>query len=310
VQIINKYLSDSKVIAEKTNRERLIAYSFIAPALLIFIFITAIPTLAGIYYSFTDWSGLAATIKLVGFDNYQRLVKDSVFLTAIKNTLIITAIVVFFQNTCGLLLAILLNKENIIGRNFFRSVFFIPSLFCIIVTGYTWLYILNVHIGVVGLILKGLGIGSVVGFDVFLRPLPALLTISFVTVWQFSGYSMMIYLAGLQTIPSSLYEAAELDGAGPWQKFKNVTFPLIIPSLTVNVTLSLVACLKIFEQVYVMTKGGPGNMTETIGTFIYNSAFSSNQMAYGCAISTVLFFGILILTTIQLKFSRSKEVEL
>jgi raffinose/stachyose/melibiose transport system permease protein len=310
VHIINSIFTNRNETKNKTRQERLIAYSFVAPALFIFICITAIPTLAGIYYSFTDWSGLASAIRLVGLDNYRRLAEDSVFLLAIKNTLIITIIVVFFQNACGLLLAILLNKERVIGRNFLRSVFFIPSLFCIIVTGYTWLYILNVRVGILGLILKGLGITSVVGFDVFLKPIPALLAVSFVTVWQFSGYTMMIYLAGLQTIPASLYEAGELDGAGPWQKFKNITFPLIMPSITVNITLCMVGCLKIFEQVYVMTKGGPGNMTETIGTFIYNSAFSSNQMAYGCAISTVLFFGIMLMTVFQVKFFRSKEVQL
>lgn len=291
-------------------RERITAYTFVIPTVLIFLFIIAIPTVSGICYSFTNWSGISSEIKFIGIDNYKRLFEDKVFLIAIKNTLILTAVVVILQNFFGLMLAMALNSKKIKGRDALRAIFFIPSLLSIIVVGYTWLYILNVHVGILGMVLKSLGIEQIVKYDVFLKPLPAILTVAFTMIWQFSGYNMVIYLAGLQSIPQELYEASNIDGANKVQKFMNVTLPLIVPSITVNSFLNVIGCLKIFEHVYIMTKGGPGNTTETVGTFIYNSAFSSSQMGYGTAISTVLFLGILVVTIIQVKFLRSKEVEL
>lgn len=290
-------------------RQRLAAYSFILPAAIIFLFIITIPTIMGIGYSFTNWSGSASNVSFIGFDNYRRVFRDPVFFTAIKNTVFITVFVVLLQNLFGLLLAVALNRE-MAGRNFFKAVFFIPSLLSIIVVGYTWIYIMNVHVGIYGTVLKAIGVSSVVSYDLFMKPLPALLLISFTMVWQYSGYNMTIYLSGLQAIPAELYEAAVIDGCNSLQKFRNVTLPLIMPSITIGVFLNMIGCLKLFEQVYIMTKGGPASSTETIGTFIYNSAFSGNQMGYGTAISTILFIGTMIIAITQVKLMRAREVEL
>lgn len=290
-------------------KERLLAYTFVLPALVIFVLIIAVPTILGMGYSFTNWSGSASNLKFVGLDNYRRVLRDPTFYVAIRNTVLITVVVVTLQNLFGLMLAVALNKK-IAGRNFFKTVFFIPSLLSIIVVGYTWIYITNVHVGVYGMILKALGIQSVVGYDLFMNPLTALLLVSFTMIWQYSGYNMTIYLSGLQSISQDLYEACEIDGANSVQRFTKITLPLIMPSITIGVFLNMIGCLKLFEQVYIMTKGGPANSTETIGTFIYNSAFSGNQMGYGTAISTVLFLGTMVIALTQVKLMRSKEVEL
>lgn len=290
-------------------RERLVAYTFVLPAVVIFLFIIIIPTIMGIGYSFTNWSGSASNISFIGLDNYRRVFRDPVFFVAIKNTIFITIFVVLLQNLFGLLLAVALNRK-LVGKNFFKAVFFIPSLLSIIVVGYTWIYIMNVHVGIYGMILKAIGVSSVASFDLFMKPLSALLLISFTMIWQYSGYNMTIYMAGLQSIPQELYEAAVIDGANSAHKFKNITLPLIMPSITIGVFLNMIGCLKLFEQVYIMTKGGPASSTETIGTFIYNSAFSGNQMGYGTAISTVLFVGTMIIALTQVKLMRAKEVEL
>jgi raffinose/stachyose/melibiose transport system permease protein len=272
--------------------------------------VVAYPTISGLYYSLTDWKGISQEINFIGFRNYRRLFDDRIFFTSIKNTLLIAAVVVVGQNATALLLAVALNKKLMPGKNFFRIMFFIPSLLSAVVMGYTWLYILNVHTGIVGMALRTFNVENIFKYDIFTNPTSALLGIALTLVWQFTGYSMVIYLAGLQTIQQELYEAADIDGAGAFQKFRCVTIPLLVPSITVSTFLILVGCLKIFEQPYVLTKGGPGSSTETIGTFIYNSAFSGLQMGYGTAISTVLFIGILIVTTVQLKFFRKLEIEL
>jgi len=289
---------------------RLTAYSFVLPALIVFTFVLIIPTISGFYYSFTDWSGMTKDINIIGFKNYQRLFKDPVFYVAIKNTIFITVIVVVLQNIFGFLLALILNGRSILGRNIYRSVYFIPSLLSTIVICYTWIYILNVHVGVFGMVLDALGIENILKYDVFLKAVPALLTVGFTMVWQFSGYNMVIYLSGLQSVPNDVYESASIDGANSMQRLFYITLPLIVPSITINTLLNVIGCLRIFDQVYIMTKGGPGNTTETMGTYLYNSAFSSSQMGYGTAIASVLFLGTLVIAFIMVKFMRSKEVEL
>ena len=261
-------------------------------------------------YSFTNWKGVSREIDFVGFSNYKRLFSDQVFAIAIKNTLIICCSVVVLQNASGLFFAIALNNKRIRGRNFFRTIFYLPCLLSTIVMGNTWLYLLNVHAGVLGMILRRFGVEQVIRFDVFIKPATALATIVFTMIWQFSGFIMMIYLAGLQSIPTELYEAANMDGARPWRKFRSITLPLLMPAVTLSTFLLLTGSLRAFDQVYVLTGGGPGNATETIGTFIYNSAFSGLQLGYGTAIATVLFVGILVVSIFQLRFSRSIEVEL
>ena len=288
---------------------RLTAYMFVLPMLIIFSIVVIYPTIGGFFYSLTDWNAMSLKINFVGFYNYTRVLGDPVFYTAVQNTLFLTVVIVVFQNIFGLLFAVLLNNAVLKGKNFFRTIFFIPSLLSAIVTCYTWLYISNVYVGTYGLLLNALHVSDLVKYDFFLKPTSALLMIAFTMVWQYAGYNMVIYLAGLQSLPTQLFEAADIDGANPIQKFFRITLPLIVPSITVNTLINVVGCLKIFDQVYIMTKGGPGYSTTTIGTFLYNSAISGGQLGYGTAISTILFLGVLVIAFIQVTVLRSKEVE-
>ncbi|MCL2318514.1 MAG: sugar ABC transporter permease, partial [Treponema sp.] len=212
--------------------ERLTAYTFVLPMLIIFSIVVIYPTISGFFYSLTDWNALSVKINMVGFYNYKRVVTDPVFYIAVKNTLFLTVLIVVFQNIFGLLFAVLLNNPGQRGKNFFRTTFFIPSLLSAIVTCYTWLYITNVYVGTYGLLLNALHVKNLVNYDFFLKPLPALLVIAFTMVWQYSGYNMVIYLAGLQSMPLDIFDAADIDGATPIQKFFRITLPLIVPSIT------------------------------------------------------------------------------
>lgn len=295
---------------KKSVKDRIAAYIFSLPALLLFIVMIGVPMVMGVTYSFTDWAGITNKINFIGLKNYARLFQDKVFYLAIKNTLYITVVTVVFQNVFGVLLAVAMTSKKVKAKGLLKVIYFIPNLLSVVVVCYTWMYILNVHVGLFGWVLSNIGITSVVKYDMLIKQMPALTIIALILVWQFSGYNMTIYISGLQAIDQSLYESAEIDGASSVRKFFSITLPLIMPSITVCVFVNMIGCLKIFEQVYILTKGGPGTTTTTIGTFIYNSALSANQYGYGTAISTILFLMVLVITLAQVKFTRSKEVEM
>ena len=295
---------------KKCVKDRIAAYIFSLPALLLFIVMIGVPMVMGVTYSLTDWAGITNKINFIGLKNYARLFQDKVFYLAIKNTLYITVVTVVFQNVFGVLLAVAMTSKKVKAKGLLKVIYFIPNLLSVVVVCYTWMYILNVHVGLFGWVLSNIGITSVVKYDMLIKQMPALTIIALILVWQFSGYNMTIYISGLQAIDQSLYESAEIDGASSVRKFFSITLPLIMPSITVCVFVNMIGCLKIFEQVYILTKGGPGTTTTTIGTFIYNSALSANQYGYGTAISTVLFLMVLVITLAQVKFTRSKEVEM
>lgn len=295
---------------KKCVKDRIAAYIFSLPALLLFIVMIGVPMVMGVTYSLTDWAGITNKINFIGLKNYARLFQDKVFYLAIKNTLYITVVTVVFQNVFGVLLAVAMTSKKVKAKGLLKVIYFIPNLLSVVVVCYTWMYILNVHVGLFGWVLSNIGITSVVKYDMLIKQMPALTIIALILVWQFSGYNMTIYISGLQAIDQSLYESAEIDGASSVRKFFSITLPLIMPSITVCVFVNMIGCLKIFEQVYILTKGGPGTTTTTIGTFIYNSALSANQYGYGTAISTILFLMVLVITLAQVKFTRSKEVEM
>jgi raffinose/stachyose/melibiose transport system permease protein len=280
------------------------------PTVAIFAFIIVVPMIQSIVYSLTDWSGTSSVIRFIGFANYKRMFADKVFLIAAKNTILLALFATLFENVNGVILAVMLNRKRLRGRNFFRALLFVPSLLSVMVIGYMWRYILNPYSGILGMILKLFNVADVAEFNVFSSYTTSFMVIIGTMVWQFSGYDMVIYLSGLQSIPEELYESSSIDGASPVQNFFKITLPLLMPSITVSVFLNLIGSLKSFEHVYVITGGGPAHTTETLSTYIYNTAFSGGQVAYGTAASTVLFFAIMTIAIIQVKYFRSKEVDL
>ena len=263
--------------------------------------------MAGAVYAFTDWRALSAHKEFVGLDNLQRLLGDMQARTALKNSLLIALFVPLFQNGLGLLLALGLNT-GVKSRYILRTVFFAPAVISPLIVSYLWQYIYNPFPdqGLNGL-LGSIGLG-------FLRqdwlgdPSLSLGSIMATVVWQSLGVSMVIFLAGLQGISREYYEAAELDGATVLSRFRHITLPLIAPAITVNLVLSLIASLKLFDQVFAMTNGGPGYATETLSTVLFKQTFLFGRFGYGAMIALVLTAIVALFAFIQLRVLRSREV--
>jgi raffinose/stachyose/melibiose transport system permease protein len=279
---------------------------FAAPALGIYALIVIYPSLAGAAYAFTDWSGIGAA-HWVGLDNFKQLFTDDQSFGSLVNTIKLTVFVVIVQNSIGLLLA--LGVHTLIkSRNVLRTVFFAPAVLSPIVLAFLWKYMFNPA--------PDAGLNALLGFlglD-FLQqnwlgdPSVALWAIGITVVWQFTGYSMVIFLAALQGVPRELEEAAELDGAGRLQRFRHVILPLIAPAVTINLTLSTIGGLKLFDQVFAITNGGPGYSTETLSTLIYKQAFVFGQFGYSTAVALVLTLLVAALALLQLRYLQSREV--
>ena len=279
---------------------------FAAPAIAIYALIVIYPSLAGAYYAFTDWSGIGGA-HWSGLENFKTLFRDDQSYGSLLNTVKLTAFVVIVQNTIGLALALAVHTQ-IKTRNLLRTMFFAPAVLSAVVIAFLWKYMLTPQ--------PDAGLNAVLGFfglD-FLQqnwlgdPGVALWAIGLTVVWQYAGYSMVIFLAALQGIPRELEEAAALDGAGRFQRFRHVVLPLIAPAVTINLTLSTIGGLKLFDQVFAITGGGPGYSTETLSTLIYKQAFVFGQYGYSTAVALVLTLLVSALALLQLRYLQSREV--
>jgi multiple sugar transport system permease protein/raffinose/stachyose/melibiose transport system permease protein len=280
---------------------------FVIPSLLFYLFFFIVPSISATFYSLTDWDGI--TYSFIGLQNYRDMLDDDNIKTAFINTLIYALSITVLQNTLGLFLAVLLDRKMRMV-NAMRTLFFMPAIFSSLVIGYVWGYMLEPNIGVVNHVLSVLHLDALKQ-DWLGNPHYGIAMIILVTVWQFCGYSMVIFLAGLQGIPKDMYESASLEGAGAADKFKHITFPLLAPSFTINILLTTIGCLKLFDQIYAMTKGGPGYSTQSVATMIYTVGFGSGgQWGYGTAISIVLFVFILVFSSIQVTLLRRREVDM
>ncbi|MGN0906413.1 MAG: carbohydrate ABC transporter permease, partial [Bullifex sp.] len=281
---------------------------FMAPVLVLFSLFIVVPTVGSVYYSFTNWDGISPTMKFIGLQNYIEIFTSARFGNALKNTIVLTVFVSVLENVFALALALLVDKV-IKAKNFFRSIFYIPVLVSGIVSGFIWKVMYNYNFGVINSMLRGMGLENLaqdwLGDTRF-----TLIAIGTVLVWKGVGYYMIIYLASLQSISADVLEAAQIDGAGPWQKFTKITMPLISGAFTVNFTLSLINGLKIFDQINVMTDGGPGFTSETLVYLLYKVGFNEGRQGFGTAVGIVLLFLILILNGAQQKFLKSREVQL
>lgn len=285
-----------------------VTVGFIGPAFLFFTLFIIVPTLASVYYSFTSWDGINPVVPFVGLANYREIFTSSRFGNALKNTVLMTIFISILENTMALILALLVDNVKW-GKNFFRSAFYIPVLISGIVSGFIWKIMYNYNFGAVNTILKSMGMGQFCQ-DWLGNPSLALIMVGVVLVWKGAGYYMIIYLASLQSVPTDVVEAAAIDGAGPWQRFKNITLPLISGAFTINLTLSLINGLKVFDQISVMTDGGPGFTTETIVYLLYKVGFNEGRQGFGTAVGIMLLFIILILNAVQQAILKRREVQL
>ena len=285
-----------------------VAVGFIAPAFLFYILFIIWPTVSSVYYSFTSWDGISPNIRFVGLANYKEIFTSARFGNALKNTIILTVFISVLENVFALGLALMVDNVKWF-KNLFRSAFYIPVLISGIVSGFIWKIMYNYNFGAINSMLTAIGLGDYKQ-DWLGNTSLTLIMVGVVLVWKGAGYYMIIYLASLQSISTDIIEAADIDGASPVQKFKNITIPMISGAFTINFTLSLINGLKVFDQINVMTDGGPGFTTETLVYLLYKVGFNEGRQGFGTAVGIVLLFLIIILNTIQQKFLRSREVQL
>lgn len=289
---------------KKETRNTLIAYSFIAPNFIGFCIFTLVPMVFAIALAFCSWDGVNA-IEFVGLQNFIDLVTDKTFLAAFKNTIIYSVAVVPLTLVCALGLAMLLNQP-IKGRNFFRTVAFFPYVASLVAVAAVWNMIFSPSMGPVNMILSALGVENLPRWAAGKET--AMLTVILFSVWKNMGYYMVIYLAGLQGTNPDLEEAAELDGANKWQIFWHITLPQLQPTTFLVVITLTIASFKVYDQMYMITQGGPGNATITLVYYIYNVAFvNTPKYGYASAVAMVLFILVLIVTIIQFRGSSNDD---
>ncbi|HZN72190.1 MAG TPA: sugar ABC transporter permease [Micromonosporaceae bacterium] len=292
-------------VASNDRRHATPPWWFALPAMLLFTFVVLVPSARGIYYAFTDWDGLDPSLSFIGLDNFRQMSRDPDAVQAIRHTLLIAVSITIIQNGVGLLLALGVNTM-IRSRNVLRVFLFAPAVITPIVTAYLWRNLLGPD-GAVNSLLSAVGLSSWQQ-DWLGDPQLALWSVVGVIVWQFAGYSMVIFLAGLQSVPREIYEAADMDGAGPVRRFWSVTRPLLAPAFTVNLMLSIIGGIKLFDQVYALTNGGPGHATDTISTLIYKDAFTLGEFGYSIALAVVLTIIVAIVSSGQyLVLSRNER---
>jgi len=271
-----------------------IAMVFLLPYLLIFSIFRFIPSVGGLVVSFFKWS-LGGDPKFVGIDNYVNLAQDGSFYTSIRNTLSFFVLTVPVLVVASLLLAMLLNQK-LAGRKVMRTISIIPYVLIPSIVGIMWNWMFDNNFGLLNYYIKKLG-GSPVFWLTDERF--ALIAVSIVVVWTYIGYDMILFLAGLQGIPKETYEAAEVDGASTFQVFWHITLPLLKPVTMMVSTLTLVNVVQLFDQIYVMTNGGPGTSTLTMVQYMYTSAFTNYELGYGSAIEVVILVLLMVLITVQ-----------
>jgi raffinose/stachyose/melibiose transport system permease protein len=275
----------------------------VVPALLIFTVGLMIPMVLGIAYSFTSWDGFSKDLPWVGFDNYLHMLSDENVLNAWGFTLAFTVLNTIVQNVLALLFALILDT-TLRGKKVFRTILFLPCLIAPLVAGYIWARMFTDILPAINDLL-----GTKINFLLFGSPDTVLTGLVIVNNWQWVGYWMLIYLAGLQSIPGELYEAATVDGAGYLTKLFKVTIPMLAPSITIAVVGITVGSLRVYDLMVSATGGGPGRASTSIIYQIFNTAFSGKQYGYGSALSVTLIALLMLIAVVQLGILRKKEIQ-
>ena len=278
------------------------AYVFVAPALAAIAVFFFVPVVASVLLSFTDFDIYAvasrANLRVVGLENYARLAGDDLFWVAVRNTLYFVAVAAPLSLVVSLVAALALSARLTRWKGFFRTVLFLPVVTTLVAVAVVWRYAFHPRIGLLNALLAPLGIGPV---DWLGDPRWAMPAIIVMTIWKNFGFNMVILVAGLQSIPERLYEAARVDGAGPWARFRHVTLPMLAPTMVFVGVMTLIGDLQLFAEPYVMTQGGPAHATLSVVLLMYLEGFRWWNMGYAAAIALVLFLMILALTFVALR---------
>lgn len=283
--------------------QRVVSWWLVIPGLVVAAGVHLLAPLAGGWYAFTDWTGVGSPTG-VGFDNFREIFSSTGTRTALFNTLKLAGLFVVIVNILGLAMALAVNRV-LKTRNLLRSVFFLPVAMSSLAIAFIWQYIFQFE----GPLNKFLG---AIGLDSWQRawladPGWSIWTVLVVLIWQYAGLAMVLYLAGLQTIPDELLEAAEVDGASALRRFRKIVFPLLAPALTVSVTLMLIQGLRVFDQVLALTGGGPAGASETLSTLMWKETFVNGRFGYGAALALILTLIVGALSLTQAAVLRRRE---
>ncbi|MFY0762017.1 sugar ABC transporter permease [Metabacillus dongyingensis] len=275
------------------------------PALFAVSFFILYPFLNGLKISFTNWNGFSQTYDYVGFSQYVRMLQDPDTWLIVKNTLLYGLGSTFFQNIIGLLYALLLN-QSIRMRSITRTIIYLPVIISPLIMGYIWYFFFSFQGGALNDALVYFGLDKI---NALADPAINTWIIVFVNTYQFVGVAMIIYLAGLQSISKDFYEAAQIDGASSLQQFKNITLPLLMPSITINMVLNIIGGLKLFDVIVALTNGGPGNASQSMSTFMYDLYFNRQDAGYAATQGILMAVIILVISLAALMYFKRKEVE-
>ncbi|MBB4145748.1 carbohydrate ABC transporter permease [Rhizobium rhizoryzae] len=283
-------------------KPRLTPYLFIAPNLILFSVFIFFPLLYAAFISVHEWSLIDEPLY-VGAENYTRLLTDYQFWQAMKNTVIYSVATVPTSLAIGLMLAIGLNRD-LFARTLLRSVYFLPVVVSSVATAIIAAWLFNDHYGVINALLKLIGISPISWLSTTTWALPSIIL---TTLWTRVGFCMVVYLAALQSISPTYYEAASIDGATRFQQFRHVTWPMLRPTTFLLLILNVIHSFQVFDLIYVMTGGGPGFSTTMIVQYIYQSAFATSEMGYASAMGIILFLLILLFTLLQWRVNKRTE---
>lgn len=279
---------------------------FTLPLVLVFSLVVVIPFLIGIGYSFFSWDGLPLNPKVfVGFQNYIDLFQDTRFMNSAWHTVLFAVIAIVLINLLGFAFALMVTGKLKV-KNTARAMLFMPYLIGGLILGYIWKFIFTDVFQTIG---EASGLTNIF-FNWLLNPKFSLIAMIIVSTWQMAGYIMIIYITGIMGIPDDVIEAAQVDGAGFWQTLLRIKFPLLMPSFTICLFMTLSNCFKIFDVNLSLTGGGPNNATEMFAMNIYNEIFSLNNFGYGQAKAIVFFLAVAAITMVQVSVTKKREVEM
>lgn len=280
------------------KKENLAGFIFVGPMLTGLIIFTIIPAIFSLIFSFTDWSFISGLnkMKFNGLQNYTQLFHDQVFLTSIKNNLILL-LVVPVQLIISLVLAVIIDKF-VYFKSFFKVVFFMPYVSSIVAVAVVFQLLFQPSYGPVNQILKAIGIANP---PLWLADMHwALPSVMIIMTWVGIGFSMIVYMAALQSIPKDLYESADIDGAGPWTRFRRITLPLVSPTTFFLLVTGLISSFKSFDIIKVLTNGGPSYSTSVVTYYLYTTAFENLKTGYASSMAWILFGFVLLITVVQM----------
>lgn len=296
-----------------TKKDKITQILFLAPAIFLFTVFFVVPSSTSFFYAFTDWNGVGNKFNFVGFENFKYMFTNKDIFSPIFNTIYYAVLTTVFMNFGSFFLALALNRKSAI-TNSMRVIFFIPNLVAGIIVGFVFKQIYapiidagSMNMGALNALFHALHLDFLTG-NYLGQTSTAMLFIVLTGLWQSLGFSSIIYLSNLQTIPADLYESAEIDGAGFFSRIKNITWPMVAPAFSINLTLTLINSLKTYEVILLLTGGGPGTSTKVVNMAIVEYSFSSFKVGLGCAMSVLLAIFVFVLAGSSNVFLRKREM--